>query len=84
MAKLKKVHRKIKYFKMEFKVTESQRKELRQYCSRYGTTSKRMFRRAVMELMQRSYIKHSAPVSYVSENQMSIFDIVEDPSATKG
>jgi hypothetical protein len=83
MAKKKAAPRRIKYYKIEFKVTESQRKEMRQYCSRYGTTPKRMFRRAVVELMQRGFIKHSTGAAHISENQMSIFDIVEDPMAKK-
>jgi hypothetical protein len=83
MGKKKAPPRRIKFYKIEFKVTESQRKEMRQYCSRYGTTPKRMFRRAIVELMQRSFIKHASGVSHISENQMSIFDIVEDPLAKK-
>jgi hypothetical protein len=83
MVKKKKNPHKIKYHKIQFKVTDSQRKEMRQYCSKYGTTPKRMFRRAVVELMQRSYIKHPSGITHVSENQMSIFDFVEDPITVK-
>ncbi len=73
--------RKVRRFKQViFKLTTQQKKRVDAFCRKNGTTPVNMYKKAILlYLTNKGYSspKHYAPT--ISENQMSIFDFVEDP-----
>jgi hypothetical protein len=80
----KKKARKIKFYKKNLKIPESQNKMLRQFCTTHKTTEKKVFRKALHEFLQRNvhFIEH--PHQEVSPNQLTLFDFINDDSAGTG
>ncbi|MFH0866222.1 MAG: hypothetical protein V1904_08500 [Bacteroidota bacterium] len=71
--KRKKKHAKIKYRKLQLKISDKQKKMLEQYCHAHKLTVNKLTRKAIKEYLERHYDIPEENV--VSENQMSIFDL---------
>ncbi|MHC1774528.1 MAG: hypothetical protein AB9834_03860 [Lentimicrobium sp.] len=73
--------RKVRRFKqVMFKLTAQQKKRVDAYCKKNNTTPVNMYKKAILLYLTNngySSLKHFPPT--ISENQMSIFDFVEDP-----
>jgi len=80
----KKKPRKIKYYKKNLKIPETQNKLLRQFCKIHKTTENKVFRKAMREFLQRNVhlIEHTH--QEVSPNQLTLFDFMNDDSANTG
>ena len=71
--KRKKKRPKIKYRKLQFKISDKQKKMLELYCRAHKLTLNKLTRKAIKEYLDRHY---DIPTdNIVSENQMSIFDL---------
>jgi len=71
---------KVTYSKVELKIPTVQKRRLKAFCKSSNTTINKVYRKAIREFIER----HAHPVGHtqmISENQMSIFDICEDPIA---
>jgi len=80
----KKKPRKIKFYKKNLKIPESQNKKLRQFCKENKLTENKVFRRAIREFLQRNVhlIEHGH--HEVSPNQLTLFDFMIDDSVNTG
>lgn len=80
----KKKARKIKFYKKNLKITETQNKLLRQFCNIHKTTENKVFRKALREFLQRNVhlIEHGH--QEVSPNQLTLFDFMNDDSVNTG
>ena len=79
----KKKARKIKFYKKELKITESQHKMLRQFCKTHQTTENKVFRRALREFLLCNVHLVTHEHHEVSANQLMLFDfLAEDNSIT--
>lgn len=80
----KKKARKIKFYKKNLKITETQNKLLRQFCTIHKTTENKVFRKALREFLQRNVhlIEHGH--QEVSPNQLTLFDFMNDDSVNTG
>jgi hypothetical protein len=70
---------KVTYSKVELKIPTAQKKRLKAYCKAFNTTPNKVYRKII-----RDFIDHHAHTSShkhqeVIENQMTIFDICEEP-----
>ena len=70
---------KVTYSKVELKIPTAQKKRLKAYCKACNTTPNKVYRKVI-----RDFIEHHAnPLVHkhqeIIENQMTIFDICEDP-----
>lgn len=69
-----------KFRQVSFKLTAQQKKRVDAYCLKHDTTPVNMYKKAILlYLTNNGYGSHRHPEPAVSENQMSIFDFVEDP-----
>lgn len=80
----KKKPRKIKFFKKNLKIPESQNKKLKQFCKSNELTENKVFRRAISEFLQRNVhlIEHGR--HEVSPNQLTLFDFMVDENVNTG
>ncbi len=69
----KRKRKKVKYRKVAFKFTDAQRKALDRYCSTHNTTPVR-FIKAVVNKKTERYRDSDYEPSYVTENQLKLFD----------
>jgi hypothetical protein len=70
---------KVTYSKVELKIPTVQKRRLKAFCKASNTTINKVYRKAIREFIE----KHAHPTGHtqmISENQMSIFDICEDPA----
>ena len=76
--------RKIKFYKKNLKITETQNKLLRQFCKIHKTTENKVFRKALREFLQRNVhiIEHGH--QEVSPNQLTLFDFIIDDTVNTG
>jgi len=65
-------HKKVKFRKMSFKLTEMQYRALEVYCRRYKTTPIRFLKSLVNNQVDR-YKQELPPPSVVTENQLKLF-----------
>jgi hypothetical protein len=80
---LKPKKKKIKYKKISFKVSIAQKNALDTMCKRQKTTPIR-FLKSVINKQTARYKANPAPISYVTENQLQLFDLEpETPSKAK-
>lgn len=80
----KKKPRKIKFYKKNLKIPESQNKKLRQFCKSNEMTENKVFRRALREFLQRNvhlmeHIHHE-----VNPNQLKLFDFLDEETVNTG
>jgi hypothetical protein len=67
--------KKIRYRKVEFKVTDRQKQLIERYCSAEKTTPVRLMKKSIMEYMDKhAYLLPSEDASYISKNQLNLFD----------
>ena len=80
----KKKPRKIKFYKKNLKIPESQNKMLRQFCATHKTTENKVFREALREFLQSNvhFIEHTH--QEVSPNQLTLFDFTSDDTVNTG
>ena len=76
--------RKIKFYKKNLKIPESQNKKLRQFCKENKLTENKVFRRAVREFLQRNVhlIEHGH--IEVNSNQLMLFDFLNEDKVETG
>ncbi len=76
----KKKNRKVRYRKITFKLTDTQKKALDRVSARLKTTPNRLMKKAIREYLQR-YKDALAAEDIVSINQLKLFDdaFFEDP-----
>lgn len=81
MAARKKKRKAIKYKAVEFKLTAQQKKRVDAFCKDYKTTPVTMYKTAIQTFLSKKGYgilpKHHE--DKVDANQMSIFDVVEEP-----
>jgi hypothetical protein len=77
----KRKSRKVRKFKqVNFKLTAQQKKRVDSFCIKHDTTPVNMYKKAILlYLSNNGYGSHRIHEPSISENQMSIFDFVEDP-----
>ncbi len=80
----KKKPRKIKFFKKNLKIPESQNKLLRLFCATHNTTENKVFRKALREFLQRNVHLIEHPHHVVSPNQLTLFDFMVDENNQTG
>jgi hypothetical protein len=80
----KKKPKKIKFYKKNFKIPETQNKMLKKFCKVHHTTENKVFRKALREFLQRNVhlIEHHS--HEVSANQLSLFDFFGDENTNTG
>lgn len=76
--------RKIKYYKKNLKIPESQNKRLRKFCKSNGLTENKVFRKALREFLVRNVHLIDHPHQEVSANQLSLFDFMNDENLNTG
>lgn len=64
---------KIKYRKLQLKISDKQKRMLEIYCRAHKLTVNKLTRKAIKEYLERHY--DIPQESIVGENQMSIFDL---------
>lgn len=69
----KKKRPKIKYRKLQLKISDKQKRMLELYCRAHKLTVNKLTRKAIREYLERHY--DIPEDNLVSENQMSIFDL---------
>ncbi|MEI6749699.1 MAG: hypothetical protein ACOYMF_01850 [Bacteroidales bacterium] len=70
---------KVTYSKVELKIPTVQKRRLKAFCKASDTTINKVYRKAIREFIER----HAHPIGHtqmISENQMTIFDLCEDPA----
>jgi len=78
--KKKKLHkRKVKYYKIELKISKNEKQKIDLYCQIHGKTAKRVIKQAISEFIKRN--GDLKPPQVVSANQMNIFDIIGEQKA---
>ena len=80
----KKKPRKIKVYKKNLKIPESQNNMLRQFCKTHRTTENKVFRKALREYLQRNVHLVEHHQHEVSPNQLTLFDIFGEENANTG
>lgn len=75
----RKKRRKVRFYKADFKIPESTKKQLRGFCKKHDTTANKVFRRALKEFLEKNHFHHDHHDGQVAANQMSIFDLLEEP-----
>jgi hypothetical protein len=66
--------KKIRFRKMNFKLTQGQMEALERLCRQKKTTPVRFLKTLVNSQVER-YRSETPPVSYVTENQLELFDV---------
>lgn len=69
--------KKVKYKQLTFKITEGQKKALEVMCKRQNTTPIR-YLKALINNQTARYKADPQPVSYVTENQLQLFDLEKE------
>jgi uncharacterized membrane protein YccC len=80
----KKKPRKIKFFKKNLKIPESQNKLLRQFCKAHHTTENKVFRKAMREYLQRNIHISEHQTHDINANQLTLFDLFGDENNNTG
>lgn len=68
--------RKVRYKKYVFKLSFKQKELIDKFCQIHKTTPNKLIRRSVKEFLARNVTPEDE--YYISENQLSIFDEIED------
>jgi len=74
----KKKPRKNKFYKKNFKITETQNKMLKQFCKAHHTTENKVFRKALSEFLKRNVHLVEHQHFEVGANQLTLFDFIEE------
>ena len=71
--------KKVRYKKIVFKITDGQKEALEVLCKRQNTTPVRYLKSVIRKQTSR-YRANAQPVSYVTENQLQLFDLEVETS----
>ena len=71
--------KKVRYKKIVFKITHGQKEALEVLCKRQNTTPVRYLKSVIRKQTSR-YRANAQPVSYVTENQLQLFDLEVETS----
>ena len=80
----KKKPRKIKFYKKNLKIPESQNKKLRQFCKANNITENKVFRTAIREFLKRNVHLMEHQHHEVSPNQLMLFDFLNEENTSTG
>lgn len=80
----RKKRKKVKFYRADFKIPESTKKQLKGFCKKHDTTANKVFRRALKEFLEKNHFHDDHFDAQVAANQMSIFDLLEGPSSHSG
>lgn len=80
----KKKPRKIKFYKKNLKITESQNNKLRKFCASNQMTENKVFRSAIHEFLQRNVHLMEHVQQGVNPNQLMLFDFMNDETVNTG
>jgi hypothetical protein len=69
--------KKVKYKKISFKITDAQKEALEVLCKRQKTTPVRYLKSVIRKQTAR-YRSTPAPINYVTENQLQLFDLEDE------
>ena len=71
--------KKIKYRSIFFKVTDSQKKIIDDYCKKNGLGTVQLFKMAMRDFIERNATLEQQAGTYIlSENQLTIFDVISE------
>lgn len=73
--------KKVRYYKVSFKLTERQKKKINRYCRLHKMTSVKMIKQAINEYL----LRHAADIpeeEHVLPNQLALFDFEEAEKIT--
>lgn len=71
--------KKIKYRSILFKVTDKQKQIIDDYCKKNGLGTVQLFKLAMRDYIDRNAtLKYSADTYGLSENQLTIFDVINE------
>ena len=73
----KKIKRKIKYKKFEFKLSEKQKKIIDKFCHAKKVSPNKMMKTAIRDYISK-FADSLSEEDYISENQLKLFDVEED------
>jgi hypothetical protein len=76
--------RKIRFYKKNLKIPESQNLMLKQFCRVHRTTENKVFRRALREFLQRNVHLIPHDPHEPNPNQLSLFDFSGDEKLNTG
>jgi len=71
--------KKVRYKKIVFKITDGQKEALEVLCKRQNTTPVRYLKSVIRKQTSR-YRANAQPISYVTENQLQLFDLEVETS----
>lgn len=80
----KKKLRKIKFYKKNLKIPESQNKKLRKFCKSNDITENKVFRRALREFLVRNVHLIDHPQQEIIPNQLTLFDFLDEENPGTG
>jgi hypothetical protein len=69
--------KKIRYRKVEFKITDQQKKLITRYCRKNRTSPVRLIKKALLEYLER-HVADLPEEETVSKNQLKLFDHHDD------
>ena len=75
---------KIKFYRKNLKIPQSQNKLLRQHCTTQRTTENKVFRKALREYLQRNVHLVEHQHHDAGANQLSLFDFSEEINTETG
>lgn len=78
MAARKQKH-KVTYSKVELKIPTAQKKRLKAFCKVNGTTPNKVYRKVIRDFIDHHMHSLAHKPQEIIENQMTIFDICEEP-----
>ena len=70
--------KKVKFRRFEFKLSDKQRKIIDRFCHAKKTSPNKMIKTAIREYISR--YADTLPEDFISENQLSLFDVDDDSS----
>jgi len=76
--------RKIKFFKKNLKIPESQNMLLKKFCKAHNTTENKVFRKALREFLQRNVHITDHQNHEVVANQLTLFDFFGEENVNTG
>lgn len=76
----KKRVKKIKYKRINFKLSEKQKAIIDRYCKVHKTTPNKLFKKAIKEYLLRN-ANMEEDNYYISENQLQLFDFEEEENS---
>jgi hypothetical protein len=79
--KARKQKYKVTYSKVELKIPTVQKKRLKAYCTACNTTPNKVYRKVIRDFIDHHMHSSLQKQQEVIENQMTIFDICEEPIA---